>query len=59
MADVELRAAGVATGMGHGQGAGLVLLLVDLAINLVAEAAGTGHAMGVLRLLRIPAMKPG
>ena len=46
MADVELRAAGVATGMGHGQGAGLVLLLVDLAIDLVAGAAGTGHAAG-------------
>ena len=32
--------------MGHGEGAGLVLLAVDLTVDLVAGAAGAGHAAG-------------
>jgi len=46
MADVELRAAGVAAGVGHGEGTGLVLLGVDLAVDLIAGATGAGHATG-------------
>ena len=34
--------------MGHGQGAGLMLLAVDLAVDLVARAAGAGHAPSTL-----------
>ncbi len=48
MADVELRATGVAASVGHGQRAGLVLLAVDLAIDLITGAAGSGHTAGTL-----------
>ena len=46
VADVKLRAASVLAGMGHGQGARLVLLAIDLAVDLVAGAAGAGGATG-------------
>ena len=48
VADIKLGAAGVLAGMGHGQGARLVLLAIDLAVDLVARAAGAGGAAGAL-----------
>ena len=61
MADVELRAAGVAAGMGHRQGAGLVLLGVDLAVDLIAGPPVPAMPRAPSRLLGQPpwAMKPG
>ena len=46
MAQEELGAAGVFTGMGHRQAAGLVLVAVDFAIDRVARTTGTGHPPG-------------
>ena len=48
MAEEELTSTGVATGMGHREGAGLMLLAVDLAGNRVARSAGASHGFGAL-----------
>ena len=48
MADEELRATGVAAGVGHRQGARLVLLAVDLTVDRVARPPGARHALGAL-----------
>ena len=44
MAEKELGSPGVLAGVGHREGAGLVLVGVDLAVDLVARATGTSHA---------------
>ena len=46
--DEELRAAGVFAGVGHAEGAALVVLVAaaGFAVDFVAGAAGAGHAFG-------------
>ena len=46
VAQEELAATGVLTGVGHGQGAVLMFAAVDFAGNHVARTAGAGHALG-------------
>ena len=46
MADVELRSTGVLTGVRHRQGSCLVFLGIDLTVDLIARASGSGHAPG-------------
>ena len=43
--DIELGSTRVATGVSHREGSGLMLLAVDLAIDLVAGAACSGHSL--------------
>ena len=38
--------------MGHGHGAGLVLLAINFAIDLIAGATGAGHATRTLAAVR-------
>ena len=56
MAQEKLAAAGVATGMGHREAAGLVFVAIDLAGNRVARPAGTGLPPGPLTAVRATAL---
>ena len=43
--DIELGSTRVATGMGHGEGSGLMLLTVDLAVDVVTGTSCSRHSL--------------